>query len=92
MEIRFSREWRCAGVVNTKSKVCCGNQVCLVPDPVGSAITHHGWCAIVCDIWYIHTASVQCDSFAHLRSSLAGVPQPVFTLTGENIDFRRIFD
>ena len=32
------------------------------------------------------------DYFAHLRSSLAGVPQPIFTLAGENIDFRRIFD
>ncbi len=30
--------------------------------------------------------------FAHLRGALAGVPQPVFVLAGEDIDFRRIFD
>ena len=33
------------------------------------AITHHGWWANVCDIWYIHTASVQWDSFWHTRNA-----------------------
>lgn len=32
------------------------------------------------------------DYFALLRDSLAGVPQPVFVLAAEDIDFRRIFE